>query len=826
MKNGRSTRQPDRYDPEVRLQEKRALNVPFKGARKASGVGDNAERLGRALEAFSTAAISAGIAWEKKQKKDQMDAQLKAELMVATQGADADTRAGLLSAEGDKANPLGELYTNDKRLTEALEADALKQDEWRKGQGEAADGWTKEGEEEFDEDGGRYRPRVAMTNEDIDKKWANWTAQAVRGYTDHSVYDPQVDRIVKYAAAQKKADMQSLFNFNRFKIISGARQGVLDQSRNMLRESARMQGSTPESISKIFAVNMERTLKDLGGQDITLSNEQRLALYQDVIGKLKEDASTDPEIAASLELWLPTGTLPNGAIIRDHPTLGKDVKSALVEANKTLLNQELKAQVAAAKRMARDSGQPYDMFMTSDVVVTRANAYDGEEVSLDKKSSEIVKELIKDDESNIKSSMGANKATPAEITKALAVNANKRGYVSPYIEGLLSGNQWQAGTANDPAAQARATESLFAYRAILAHNPGSLNKYVKDARSRNFFQAVDAYLRMNGNQLPASVVFEKVRHNLDEDGRVKPFIKKADFDDWASNNDDLSGVELEQIKDMYNMTYRDVSADKLEDNREAFLNDFASKVRATGFALNGKRVPIPDNVLRETSITKEKFDELTTEMTKDVLRHRGYPNLDIGQVTIVRDSAGTGFYLYDAKGNMLRDSDNKGLHIAFKSVMPHHQQKMADIAARAERDRKNKAVDLVYGRKTPVYDREITGNTDNPSELPELEVKLEDQIGNVFGVPNRHTPWRAPIYRAGKSNYRMPNKKDVEKAAKESRLEVTPRPGPKFKAGDPQHRMPNKEDLKKAIKRSSPKGDNTPKWSAGKSNYRLPKIGK
>lgn len=722
----------------------KALTVPFKGVPRVTGIGENYRRLADALGQFSNSIDtlgSLGLALEKKNKADAMDAQVHAALLEQSRRSSGAQNVQTTAITGQ--NPIGDTYTNINRLTtEVLPQFGQNSENWRKQQEENPDGWMvdnidQNGQPVLDAEGQPTKRRMTMA--DIDAKWDTFTAQATEKFANSNVFDPQARAILAFSNEQRQKDKEAFIkNTEQYMMTQGVT-AAAGQAPILLRQLGSDPDADGQKLADGMSAAMARIVEEGSGNVVKLDGKQRLAIWKAGLDSLSEAAKSDPTIAADLETMLQSGRLPTGAPILTHPQLSDSAKSGLRVANETLLKQLHEEDEQKAAALLDDSKLPLNLTLNDDVVTKRTSVL-GEEKALKTSREDIVKKWVAGHDRQIEIKGAQGKLSPETILKQKIQQASLRGYVSPSIKAFFEGPLFDPNAPADPAAQDRLATSLTLYQLLQQNAPLSIHDYIKDEKSRKYLAALDLMSQSVGGKVDTATLYQQLQANLDDDGRpvnVIGQVAKADYDSWVKNDkaSALSAKDLQDVRDIFNMTYG--SERNLEDVEEK-LDAIADRVSASAYNLNGSAIPLPEGSIPK-GVNREKFVGQIDEFVSDVLKQHA-PNYSLEDVKPVPVFGGQGFILksrYDDR--LVLDETGQKIIINYKDVAPHLDRKYEPVRKAEAAKRHNSIVELSRKQaedKRRQEERRARLRAEYPNNKTRGKLSASEYFGFSFKIPS------------------------------------------------------------------------------------------
>lgn len=683
----------------------RALNVPFKGAPKLSGVGDNYRRLAESLGRLGSAMGdlgSLGAALDKKNKTDAADLAMQYEMqsyynkLTPEQAADFRNKTG--------TNPVSDEAVNITRLETELAPQWEKEAEDRRVARETdPHGWEID-EETYDEiKGDPSTVKRPMTEADVNAEWDLWIVQNAQKYSSGKAFRPQFDKVIAVGNAQRKKDLEALNKANELKNFNQAASIAAGNATGIAVQAAAGDVSD-EDVGKVFNSNVQRITNEFGkyGPSNPLNGEQKLTILRGAIDKVNESAKSDPEAADAAQRLVRGAKTDQGVFYRDHPKMKDSMERLDRTAANTLAEFDKKRREDVIVENARTSGLPLSqLFQDEEINITDAF---GNVIGTKKISGKDLRdrtELMLDNQEAQKAS-GNTLLSERDIIRGKITTANRRGYVSPSVKNFFEGPVWQNGIENDPTKLAEFSSKVDVYRMLREEAPQEVTKYVKDAATRNFLEAVLTRAEYEKGR-PIQEIAAEVQNNTRPDGKTVNAISNwsEEFRDWRKGpiGAKLSARDLEDFKGVFNSAYGSVRDIK---NVESVFDTIGTNILKNSIEINGGYIPSA-NV--PPGFTVKQFEADLKEVISDYLVQH-VPDKKLNDVTIVSAGAGNAILLKDRKtGHMLtainpETGERLTAKIALRDVETILNKKRAPARKADEAARRQHAQDIVSGKKT------------------------------------------------------------------------------------------------------------------------------
>ena len=676
----------------------RALNVPFKGTPRVTGVGDNYRRLAESLGAFSNSLDSLGSVaaqFEKKSKQDALDAEIQADIMVRQRNASGRDTVNYVAETG--INPTGDTFTNITKLNGEILPNYSKQaDDWRKSQEENPDGWTtptldEEGQPITGEDGNPTTRR--LTREDINLKWDQFTVEATKQYSESNVYKPQFKAILGFADEQRKKDLAALDTATEKYVVNQGLTAASNNAPTIFQGLGASPDVSAQSLADGLSSNMNRIATEASGNTVVLDGKQRLQIFKQGLQSITEAARTDTTQAYLLEMMLRDGRLPTGALIKTHPELQSEAEAALRVSNETLLKQQHDETIAKANSVLDQSKLPLHLAIQDDLVDKRVGAL-GEEKTLKTSREDLVKDWVAAKDRQIEIDGAQVGREPESIILDKIRAASTRGYVSPSIKAFFEADVFNPGAPLDNTAQDHLATALSTYQLLKRTAPMSVGDYVKDAKSRNYLAALDLMSRNAKGKVDTASLSTQLQANLDDEGKPLNAIGQVrdDYKSWNQTDKAraLSAKDHEAVTTIFNLTY---GSERNLTDVSTKLDAIADIVNEGSYQLNGSAIPLPDNL--PAGVTREKFAGQTNEYVGDVLKQYA-PEYKLKHVKAYPVYGGTSFMLKSiADGRTItKRNDGNPIVINFNDVTKYLDKKLEPFRAAEQQERANSLHDL------------------------------------------------------------------------------------------------------------------------------------
>lgn len=570
------------------LSVRKATNVPFIPATRRTGVGDNAARMGSALQGLGKALGSFSGSGS---FGGQTEAQRKAEekryaKYVADQGKEGPEERVARETVNSHAPSIINQFETDAAVKKLITGEMGPQME-QQIQRWAANGWM-----------------VGDDTGAMNKIDAPYVKQFFKDYRDQNIYTPfgkgtgkegdlnapQLGRLQNFADAAEVETMRALTEHNAKKLVTKSENLAAEAAADHLVQGVQ-KGLTGDKLATAFFKAGEDSAREINGKGI-LSAQERMTIGEKRLGELHRQLvnTGSDRLARSVDDLL-NGKLPHGRTVRDtYPQAAKKLEAELKKI-------VIRTDTNESKNLM--SEEAYDAFIKgkSPTIQARsaklyAGTDDEKEVKVSKKELEghIKRRII--EKAHLDFDVDENPANALKADQSIVTKFAGSELVHDNAKLQFTEAAWKEAASGDGSGLFK---MLDLYKHVVAVDREKLEKYIPSEGMRSRLRLFEAMRRVRPATSPVEAAMA-VENAIDTQ------TKKV-------YNWDQAAPGAKKVYNKYRSTKDYAKAGlSLEDEQH-----FAAVVRA--------RVALREDVNRDDRVDEDDIEQILDEELEELTKH-------------------------------------------------------------------------------------------------------------------------------------------------------------------------------------------------------------